>query len=60
MTRRGTFSAMNRAGMNDCPSPYLQMSFETTCTFLTKAAIEGAHDTIQVEIYLKFLEIDGS
>ena len=51
---------MNRAGMNDCPSPYLQMSFETTCTFLTKAAIEGAHDTIQVEIYLKFLEIDGS
>jgi len=47
MTRRGTYAAMNRIGMMDCPSPFLQMSFETTLTFLTKAAIEGNCDNLQ-------------
>lgn len=47
MTRKGLFVAMNRGGMMDCPSPFLQMSFETTCTFLTKAAIDGSSDALQ-------------
>ena len=55
MTRRGTFSAMNRNGMHDCPSPFLQMSFETTCTFLTKAALEGAVDPVKVCVQLNLL-----
>lgn len=47
MTRNGTYTAMNRIGMSDCSSPFLQMSFETTCTFLTKAAQEGLMDNLQ-------------
>ena len=47
MTRCGTFVAMNRIGMKECSSPFLQMSFETTCTFLTKAAQEGAVDNME-------------
>jgi len=47
MTRKGSYIPFNRNGMMDCPSPYLQMSFETTCTFLTKAACEGAVDTME-------------
>lgn len=47
MTRNGTYAAMNRIGMNDCSSPFLQMSFETTCTFLNKAAFEGLCDNQQ-------------
>jgi DNA-directed RNA polymerase I subunit RPA1 len=46
MTRTGSYVAMNRAGMNECSSPFLQMSFETTCTFLTKAAQAGATDNL--------------
>ena len=41
MTRTGSYLPMNRMGMNECSSPFLQMSFETTSTFLTKAASEG-------------------
>jgi RNA polymerase Rpb1, domain 5 len=41
MTRTGSYLPMNRLGMNECSSPFLQMSFETTSTFLTKAASEG-------------------
>lgn len=44
MTRAGSFTAMNRQGMSETDSPFLQMSFETTCHFLTKAAIEGNSD----------------
>jgi DNA-directed RNA polymerase I subunit RPA1 len=44
MTRTGSYLAMNRQGMHTCSSPFLQMSFETTTTFLTKAAQEGATD----------------
>jgi len=32
-TRSGSSVAMNRIGMNENPSPYLQMSVETTCSF---------------------------
>jgi DNA-directed RNA polymerase I subunit RPA1 len=44
MTRSGSYLPMNRNGMWTCPSPFLQMSFETTCTFLNKAAQEGLSD----------------
>jgi DNA-directed RNA polymerase I subunit RPA1 len=47
MTRSGGYNAMNRIGMLQCASPFLQMSFETTCTFLTKAVQEGLVDTQQ-------------
>jgi DNA-directed RNA polymerase I subunit RPA1 len=47
MTRNGSYAALNRIGMVECPSPFLQMSFETTCTFLTKAALEGVSDKLQ-------------
>ena len=46
MTRNGEYVPMNRIGMNICSSPLLQMSFETTCTFLTKAAQEGLMDNM--------------
>jgi DNA-directed RNA polymerase I subunit RPA1 len=44
MTRTGSYHAMNRIGMNENSSTLLQMSFETTCQFLLKAAQEGRHD----------------
>lgn len=44
MTRTGTYHAMNRIGMDENSSALLQMSFETTCNFLLKAAIEGRRD----------------
>jgi len=47
MTRLGTYIPMNRAGMFECASPYLQMSFETTCGFLNKAAQEGLVDNME-------------
>ena len=46
MTRNGEYVPMNRIGMNLSSSPLLQMSFETTCTFLTKAALEGGADNM--------------
>jgi DNA-directed RNA polymerase I subunit RPA1 len=47
MTRNGSFTPLNRAGMLSCPSPFLRMSFESTCTFLTKVAQEGQSDNLQ-------------
>ena len=44
MTRTGSFNAMNRAGMLMCPSPFLQMSFESTTAFLTRASMDGQSD----------------
>ena len=32
--------------MAECSSPFVQMSFETTCQFLTKAAQAGAKDNL--------------
>ena len=46
MTRTGSYIPMNRSGMLNCPSPFVQMSFETTCSFLTKAAQDGLTDTL--------------
>lgn len=47
MTRTGAYIPMNRSGMMECPSPYVQMSFETTCGFLNKAAQEGLVDNME-------------
>jgi DNA-directed RNA polymerase I subunit RPA1 len=47
MTRSGDYIPMNRLGMNHCASPLLQMSFETTCTFLSRAADEGLADSME-------------
>lgn len=47
MTRNGEYTPMNRAGMWYCPSPLQQMSFETTCTFLTQAAQDGSRDVLE-------------
>ena len=41
MTFEGGFKAMNRGGMADCSSPFLQMSFETTANFMMEAALHS-------------------
>ena len=47
MTRTGSYVAMNRQGMSECGSPYVQMSYETTTQFLTRAALDGTVDNQQ-------------
>eukprot|EP00599_Poterioochromonas_sp_BG-1_P015385 CAMPEP_0173163672 /NCGR_PEP_ID=MMETSP1105-20130129/20063_1 /TAXON_ID=2985 /ORGANISM="Ochromonas sp., Strain BG-1" /LENGTH=1735 /DNA_ID=CAMNT_0014083779 /DNA_START=216 /DNA_END=5426 /DNA_ORIENTATION=- len=47
MTRNGSYTPMNRIGMRACASPFLQMSFESTVAFLTRAAEEGMVDNHQ-------------
>lgn len=47
MTRNGSYVPMNRMGITNCPSPFLQMSFETTCTFLSQAAQEGSTEHLE-------------
>lgn len=44
MTFDGGYKAMNRIGMADVGSPFLQMSFETTCGFLTEAALNSREE----------------
>jgi DNA-directed RNA polymerase I subunit RPA1 len=46
MTFNGGFKAMNRGGMEHSSSPLLQMSFETTVTFLRQAAIRQMKETV--------------
>ena len=46
MTFAGGFRALNRAGIENQSSPLLQMSFETTTTFLTNAATQGQKDEL--------------
>jgi DNA-directed RNA polymerase I subunit RPA1 len=47
MTRNGSYVPMNRMAMMECPSRFLQMSFETTATFLTQAALEGGVENLE-------------
>ena len=47
MTRNGSYVPMNRIGISNCPSPFLQMSFETTCTFLSQAAQDGRREYLE-------------
>jgi DNA-directed RNA polymerase I subunit RPA1 len=44
MTFGGDYTPMNRTGMREMSSPFLQMSFETTAQFLTHAALKGNSD----------------
>ena len=44
MTFGGEYTPMNRTGMRETSSPFLQMSFETTASFLTQAALTGGSD----------------
>jgi len=47
MTFDGGFKAMNRNGMNDISSPFLQMSFETTANFMTEAAMKASTEPLR-------------
>mmetsp|Transcript_20478 Transcript_20478/g.41728 ORF Transcript_20478/g.41728 Transcript_20478/m.41728 type:complete len:1306 (+) Transcript_20478:393-4310(+) len=47
MTFDGGYKAMNRIGMADSSSPFLQMSFETTANFMVDAAVHGEKDLAQ-------------
>lgn len=47
MTREGSYLPFNRQGIDSGTSPFMKMSFETTCQFLTKAVLDGATDTLE-------------
>jgi len=47
MTYEGNLRALNRISMTSNPSPFLQMSFETTMSFLCDAALGGKFDSLQ-------------
>ncbi len=46
MTYDGDFKAMNRIGMADASSSFLQMSFETTANFMIDAAMNNKEETM--------------
>ena len=46
MAQGGDLRAFNRMGMQTCPSPLLQMSYETTMQFLSTACQEGLFDNM--------------
>ncbi|KAJ3341934.1 hypothetical protein HDU93_003755 [Gonapodya sp. JEL0774] len=46
MTYEGGYKPFNRMGMSSNPSPFAQMSFETTMQFLTTATLSGDHDDL--------------
>lgn len=46
MTRYGEFTPFNRQGLQKNVSPFLKMSFETTCNFLKEAVVEGDWDDL--------------
>ncbi|KAL5035929.1 hypothetical protein BDEG_23884 [Batrachochytrium dendrobatidis JEL423] len=46
MTFEGGYKAFNRTCMGSNPSPFLQMSFETTTSFLTTATLTGDSDPL--------------
>lgn len=47
MTFSGDYTAMNRTGMREMSSPFLQMSFETTAQFLTQSALTSSCDELK-------------
>lgn len=47
MTRGGGYTAFNRIGISDHVSPFLKMSFETTCKFLTEVTMEKGSDDLK-------------
>ncbi|KAI5789730.1 hypothetical protein DFH27DRAFT_571828 [Peziza echinospora] len=47
MTRGGGFQPFNRSGITSHVSPFLKMSFETTCNFLKDATMENGFDDLK-------------
>ncbi|KAI8819176.1 uncharacterized protein EV422DRAFT_535387 [Fimicolochytrium jonesii] len=47
MTFEGGYKPFNRMGMGSNPSPFAQMSFETTTQFLTTATLSGDFDNLE-------------
>ena len=47
MTFGGGFKPFNRLGLDSNVSPFLKMSFEQTCVFLTRATLEGDTDNLE-------------
>lgn len=47
MTFEGGYKPFNRMGMGSCPSPFAQMSFETTTGFLVGATVMGDFDDLE-------------
>ncbi|KAJ3020699.1 hypothetical protein HKX48_000363 [Thoreauomyces humboldtii] len=47
MTFEGGYKPFNRMGMGSNPSPFAQMSFETTTNFLTTATLSGDYDDLE-------------
>lgn len=46
MTYDGKYKALNRLGMNGCPSPLQQMSFESSLHYLKKSTVQGLKDNL--------------
>src|SRR5690606_37023320 len=47
MTRGGGFTPFNRSGIAQHVSPFLKMSFETTCNFLKEATMQNDYDDLR-------------
>ncbi|EGC29348.1 RNA polymerase I, largest subunit [Dictyostelium purpureum] len=47
MTFEGGYRALNRIGIENNTSPFQKMSFETTFSFLSKAALMGDYDAVK-------------
>ncbi|RKP14974.1 hypothetical protein BJ684DRAFT_7762 [Piptocephalis cylindrospora] len=47
MTFEGGYKPFNRSGIESNVSPFLKMSFETTCHFLTQATLYGDTDNLK-------------
>lgn len=47
MTFEGGYKPFNRMGLASNTSPFLKMSYESTCKFLTDATLHGDFDTLE-------------
>ncbi|BFZ63239.1 hypothetical protein YB2330_004359 [Saitoella coloradoensis] len=47
MTFEGGYRAFNRMGIESSSSPFLKMSYETTCHFLTQASLYKDYETLE-------------
>lgn len=47
MTREGTYLPFSRQGLDSSTSPFLKMSFESTCQFLVKTVLNGDSEDLK-------------
>lgn len=47
MTREGTYLPFSRQGLDSSTSPFLKMSFESTCQFLVKTVLNGDSEDLR-------------